>query len=229
MAMSQTGSRNPAGAPRPDPTRIAGISGTLLLNGCAFLLLLVPMTQPSLLSLPDRAPDMTWIDPRPVPPIPPPLPVAVLPPAPAIPVPQAPVAQPPVIATEANAVARVPAPVVDAGDLPTSWAEPATVAPATTPPAVAGVRLQYASAPPPTYPRQALLDGSEGTVVLEVLVGSDGRPREVRVHASSGDRRLDDAARRQVLRQWRFQPAMQDGRAVEARGLVPVDFHLGRG
>lgn len=230
MAKSQSGSRSPAGAQRPDPTRIAGISGTLLFNGCAFLLLLIPMTQPALLSLPDRAPEFTWIDPKPVPPpLPPPLPAVVLPPTPAIPVPQAPVAPPAIVARDAMPAPSAQAPIVDSGEVPATWTDPGAGAPMAMPTAVAGVRLQYASAPPPTYPRQALLDGAEGTVVLEVLVGSDGRPREVRIHASSGDRRLDDAARRQVLRQWRFQPAMQDGRAVEARGLVPVDFNLGRG
>jgi protein TonB len=68
----------------------------------------------------------------------------------------------------------------------------------------------------------------EGTVILQVLVGSDGRALEVRVHQGSGHRLLDDAARRQVLRHWRFRPAMQDGRAVQAIGLVPVEFRLGR-
>jgi protein TonB len=37
---------------------------------------------------------------------------------------------------------------------------------------------------------------------------------------------LDDAARRQVLDEWRFQPAMRDGVAVEAVGRVPIDFRM---
>ncbi len=227
MAMSHTGPRNNDGAhPRPDPTRIAGISGTLLFNGCAFLLLLIPMTQPALLSLPDRVPDLTWIDPKPVPPPPPPARVPVVsPPAAAVaPMPRAvPVAAPP----RDPAIATGPTP--DTGPALEMVASGTPVAGSALAPALRpGVRLEYAFAPPPTYPRQALLDGSQGTVVLEVLVGIDGRPRDVRVHVSSGDRRLDDTARRQVLRRWIFQPAMQDGRAVEALGLVPVDFHLGR-
>ena len=31
-----------------------------------------------------------------------------------------------------------------------------------------------------------------------------------------------------VLAKWRFRPAMQDGRTVQAIGLIPVDFHLDR-
>jgi protein TonB len=51
---------------------------------------------------------------------------------------------------------------------------------------------------------------------------------QVDVNRSSGDRRLDLAARDQVLRHWRFRPAIRDGRAVRAIGLVPIDFSLDR-
>jgi protein TonB len=90
------------------------------------------------------------------------------------------------------------------------------------------VRLEYARAPAPSYPRAALREGVEGTVLLQVLVDVDGRPLRVDVHRSSGDRRLDLAARDQVLRHWRFRPAIRDGRAVRAIGLVPIDFSLDR-
>jgi protein TonB len=66
----------------------------------------------------------------------------------------------------------------------------------------------------------------EGTVLLEVLVDVDGRPLRVDVRRSSGHRQLDDAAREQVLARWRFRPAMRDGRAIQAIGLVPVNFML---
>jgi periplasmic protein TonB len=91
---------------------------------------------------------------------------------------------------------------------------------------VPGVRLEYADAPAPSYPRDALREGVEGTVMLQVLVDVDGRPLQVDVQRSSGDRRLDAAARRQVLQHWRFRPAMQDGRPVQAIGLVPIAFNL---
>ena len=66
------------------------------------------------------------------------------------------------------------------------------------------------------------------SVVLQVLVGVDGRPLQVDVRQGSGDRRLDAAAREQVLRHWRFKPAMRDGHAVQAIGLVPIAFDLGQ-
>src|SRR3546814_11757122 len=66
---------------------------------------------------------------------------------------------------------------------------------------VAGVRLQYADAPSPPYPRAALRAGLQGTVMLQVLVDVDGRPLQVNVEHSSGYRVLDNAARRYVLQQ----------------------------
>ncbi len=91
-----------------------------------------------------------------------------------------------------------------------------------------GVRLEYLQAPPPAYPRASLRMHSEGKVLLQVLVDVDGKPLRAEVQDSSGDRRLDAAAREQVLRHWRFRPAMQDGHAVQAIGLVPVEFKLAR-
>ena len=86
--------------------------------------------------------------------------------------------------------------------------------------------LQYLSAPAPEFPRAALRMRIEGTVMLQVLVDVDGRPLRVSVQQGSGDRRLDAAARAQVLGHWRFRPAMRDGRAVQAIGLVPIVFRL---
>nr|WP_243850164.1 energy transducer TonB [Xanthomonas arboricola] len=100
---------------------------------------------------------------------------------------------------------------------------PAIAAPSS--PIEAG-QLQYLSSPAPSYPVAALRAGQQGTVLLRVLVGTDGRPAEVSVQTSSGHRALDLAARSQVLRNWRFQPAMQNGQAVQAYGLVPVSFSL---
>ncbi len=87
-------------------------------------------------------------------------------------------------------------------------------------------QLHYLSAPAPSYPVAALRAGLQGTVVLRVLVDIDGRPSEVSIQTSSGHRALDLAARSQVLRSWRFQPALQNGQPVQAYGLVPVSFSL---
>lgn len=102
------------------------------------------------------------------------------------------------------------------------------VEPKAEPALLRGSQLAYASAPAPAYPRAALLAGIEGTVILEVTVDENGKPIAVEIATSSGSRDLDRAARDQVLRAWRFQPAMQNGRAVRAIGRVPVNFTLDR-
>lgn len=214
--------------PRPDAIRIVGLSGTLALNAMLFMVLLVPAGRDARDHvLPERKQTFNWITPPAPKPVPPPERVEIVQPrhvpAPTLPQPELP------------PLAPVEKPLlVDAGSLfaPTSPVDAPVVdaaAPAIDTAPVAGIALQYAHAPAPDYPRSALLAGTEGVVVLEVHVGRDGRPLDVRVHRSSGNRELDRAALRQIQRQWTFQPALRDGIAVEAIGLVPVAFNLSRG
>jgi len=113
--------------------------------------------------------------------------------------------------------------------LPAAEPAPVRAAPSLAPSTpMAGVQLQYRSAPPPAYPVPALRNHEQGTVLLRVEVDTSGKPVNVSIERSSGSRRLDQAARQQVLRHWRFVPALVDGQAVAADGLVPVDFSLPR-
>ena len=82
--------------------------------------------------------------------------------------------------------------------------------------------------PAPAYPVDAIRNNITGTVELEILVGADGKPLEVSVVRSSGNRALDQAARKVVLQRWLFQPAMENGQAVQVRGRVPIEFKLER-
>lgn len=91
---------------------------------------------------------------------------------------------------------------------------------------ITGMSLEYASAPAPSYPRDALREGITGTVLLEVLVDVDGSPLKVTIHRSSGNRALDRAAQLQVQKHWRFRPASRNGTPVQAIGIVPIDFKL---
>lgn len=120
--------------------------------------------------------------------------------------------------------------VVDQGSLAADpVSDPNVVAiPDSAPPVgpIPGVRLRYASATPPKYPAEQLRGGVQGTVMLQVLVDVDGTPLEVTIHASSGNRELDRTAQQHVLKKWKFEPAMKDGRAVQAIGLIPIDFKL---
>lgn len=223
-----SGSRSTHPEPqRPDAVRIVGLSGTLALNAMLLLVLLVPASRDALdLALPERTQEFTWITAHPVQPPRPPEPAEVVQPR-SVPAPMAQQRAP-------QQVAPAEAPVLVEAGIPyeaTAADAPAVVdaAPAIDTALPAGLALQYAHAPAPEYPRAALLAGAEGVVVLEVHVGRDGRPVDVRVHRSSGNRELDRAALRQIQRRWTFLPAMRDGVAVEATGLVPVAFNLARG
>jgi protein TonB len=75
------------------------------------------------------------------------------------------------------------------------------------------------------YPALARRRQYEGTVILEVLVGTDGRVMDLRVNRSSGHGILDRSAAKDV-KQWRFMPARKGGRAVEMWVKVPVRYEL---
>jgi periplasmic protein TonB len=86
---------------------------------------------------------------------------------------------------------------------------------------VAGMETNRA----PTYPEIARRRGEEGRVMLRVSVSVDGTPLDVEVSGSSGHSSLDAAAL-SAVRQWRFIPATQAGRALPALAEVPIRFHL---
>lgn len=99
-------------------------------------------------------------------------------------------------------------------------------APERTRPAVPADRVAAPiDQPAPEYPAAALRAGEQGTVVLRVDVGADGRPTDVQVAEGSRSRELDRAAQRAV-RNWTFQPALRDGKTVASVVQVPVDFTL---
>jgi protein TonB len=81
----------------------------------------------------------------------------------------------------------------------------------------------YLHNPKPLYPKLSERRGEQGVVVLSVLVGADGRAREVSVKTSSGYERLDMAAREAVLA-WTFVPGKRNGAAVEMSVDVPIRF-----
>lgn len=75
------------------------------------------------------------------------------------------------------------------------------------------------------YPRDAIKNRHEGTVMLRVKIGADGTPLEAIVETSSGHASLDRAAREAVMK-WRFTPGTKNGQPFIAWGLVPIAFKL---
>jgi protein TonB len=77
----------------------------------------------------------------------------------------------------------------------------------------------------PVYPLGSRRRGEEGTVVLDVTVGPDGRASRVALVTSSGFPELDSAAERAAA-QARFKPGKRNGRAVEASARLTLVFRL---
>jgi len=203
---------------RPSAARIAAFTGVIALHAAALALLMLPMAAPEPGPAKLETIPISWVLPKkpliiPIAPTPDPprtpqrvttRPVAPTPP------------QPPVLVEEGEAAPPIDVPPAEE----VTYIEPADTGP------LAMERLDYASAPPPPYPPEAARRRIEGTVLLQVLVDVDGRPLEVLVQRSSGNRALDDAARKFVLKRWLFKPAVRNGTPVQAIGLVPVKFSM---
>ncbi len=206
----------PASKPQLDSTRILTLSSTIALNLLVLGLLMVPMAlpPPAFQEQPSHNPLARAIVKPPEPVI-----VEIAPitrPQPPQPV-QTPAHPRSSHSPDTASTAQV---LSDTGNTPVTDPvanDNAPIGDSITPAIAAPVPMQlaYRQGPPPT-----------GTVLLQVLVGVDGRPLEVNISRSSGYRELDEAARLQVLKRWSFQPATQNGNAVQALGLVPIEFNL---
>ena len=74
---------------------------------------------------------------------------------------------------------------------------------------------------PGNYPDIARQAGVEGTVVVQALVGTDGRVRDMRIVRSIP---MLNGAALEAVRQWRFKPAATGGKPVAAWVSVPIPF-----
>lgn len=208
------------------PARILGLAGAITINLIALMLLLVPVSPPAAIQeIQEKIPIYIIDAKKPPPPTPPEVPVQKT-------IPTTTPTQPVRTQPQTQVQTQSEAPVVDGGTEYVPPADPVIdtgpIGPPDTGPQPS-TRLEYASAPAPAYPPEALARELEGTVMLKVLVDVDGSPLSVEIERSSGHRRLDDAARRQVLRKWKFKPAIRDGQAIQVYGIVPVSFTLTRG
>ena len=75
----------------------------------------------------------------------------------------------------------------------------------------------------PVYPRLAQDARVEGLVILEAVIGVDGRVQDVRIIRSKP---LLDQAAMDAVRQWRFTPTLLYGTPVPVILTVTVDFKL---
>ncbi len=161
---------------------------------------------------PEPAPPKPQVKPLPKPPVlvakrtvPTPQPVIEAPEPDPVPEPIPEVLPPPVVAP---VVAEAP--------------KPAPPPPPPSPPRPA----DYLNNPKPPYPALSRRLNEEGIVRLNVLVNADGTVARLEVVKSSGYPRLDDVARKTVQSSWKFEPARQSGKPVQAWVTVPIQFTL---
>jgi protein TonB len=76
----------------------------------------------------------------------------------------------------------------------------------------------------PVYPESAKQTGAQGMVVLDAVIGPDGKVRNL--HPLSGPDVLETAAL-DAVRWWRFEPYRVNGKAVEVETTLVVDFQPG--
>jgi protein TonB len=202
---------------RLDAKRIAATSGAIAVHVAVLMMLMMP---PELKTAePEETVTEVSIDtPKPPPPPPPP-----------------PVNTPTqtIQHTVVPAPVSIPDPPVEPVDTTPSVvdydAPPATDTPNTVT-AVAEAspfqQLAVAVGAPPAYPKMAITRGIQGTVMLRIHVDANGKPMDVSIEQSSGSRILDEAAQKFVKAHWTFVPAQSGGQAVDAWGLVPIQFVL---
>jgi len=76
----------------------------------------------------------------------------------------------------------------------------------------------------PEFSKEAKKKKVQGVVILSLVVGSDGVPRDIQVKQSLGHG-LDEKAV-EAVSQWRFEPGRKDGQPVPVSLSVEVNFHL---
>ncbi|MET0249474.1 MAG: energy transducer TonB [Sphingobium sp.] len=162
---------------------------------------------------------------------PPPPPASETPPPPSSPqiiapppVVRIPVNEPPRLVTTTEPVRISPVPVAIVAP-PSPPAPPAPPAPVSTTIQGGDLSAQMVSGKPPRYPIESRRQHEQGTVVLSLTVGVDGRVESIAVAHSSGSARLDNAAR-DAVRHWRWQPLVREGHPMRVRGIVEIPFML---
>jgi periplasmic protein TonB len=80
------------------------------------------------------------------------------------------------------------------------------------------------SSPDPDYTEEARRAKKQGTCVLWLIVDSTGHPRDIRVVRGLGFGL--DAKALEAVQQWKFNPALKDGKPVDVQISVEVEFHL---
>lgn len=106
------------------------------------------------------------------------------------------------------------------GSLPLAPVKP--VPPVLTDPLV---DQRYANLFQPVYPPDEQRMGHNGRVVVRVLIGVDGRVKDIEQVSATSDS-FFAVTRRRAFDKWRFKPGTRDGIPVEAWRVISVSFVL---
>jgi RNA polymerase sigma factor (sigma-70 family) len=79
---------------------------------------------------------------------------------------------------------------------------------------------------PPQYPADMRVAGITGTVVVSLVVDSDGMVRDA--FPAKSTRPEFEAAAVQAIKQWKFDPGVKGGRFVNTRLELPITFSLAK-
>jgi TonB family protein len=79
-------------------------------------------------------------------------------------------------------------------------------------------------APDPKYPKSARNVGHQGTSILNLVIGINGRPHDITI-VRPLDEELDACAIAAV-RKWRYKPALREGEPVEVQVHARIRFRL---
>lgn len=80
----------------------------------------------------------------------------------------------------------------------------------------------------PNYPSRALKRGAEGYVVLRFTIDETGRPTDIEV-VEANPRRMFEREAMRALRNWKYQPKLDGGKAVTQPGqTVKLEFKLAK-
>lgn len=98
------------------------------------------------------------------------------------------------------------------------------------PPVLTGPMIdqRYAGLFQPIFPPDEQRAGRGGRVELRILVGVDGRVKQVERLSATSDS-FFEVTRKRALEKWRFKPGTRDGIPVEAWRTIAVSFVLADG
>lgn len=91
----------------------------------------------------------------------------------------------------------------------------------------ASVDIRSKAMAPPKYPADAAANRITGKVMLLIDVAADGSVADARVEESEPDGVFDQVTL-DAVKQWKFEPAMKDGKPAAGRVRVPVSFEMDR-